>query len=88
MPSARKSTQQKDGIVFCWDSKLNWSCCDLISAAEGREGTGVDEGGGVVVGEGSDELTRGLAGHGDCVSDKDLTKALILGFAKGWHILE
>lgn len=50
MPSARKPTQQKDGIVLCWDSKLNWSCCDLISAAEGREGTGVDEGGGVVVG--------------------------------------
>lgn len=56
MPSARKPSQQKDGIFFCWYSKLEWSCCDLISAAEGKGGTGVGEGGGVV-GEGSDELT-------------------------------
>lgn len=67
MPSARKPAQQRDGIFFCWYSKLKWSCCDLISAAEGKGGTGEVEGGGVVVREGSIELTLGLGRHGDCI---------------------
>lgn len=33
--------------------------------------------------EGSDELTLGLARHGDCVSDKVLGEALIVSFCKG-----
>lgn len=83
MPSARKPTQQKDGIIFCWYSKLKWSCCELISAAEGKGGTAIGEGGGVVLGEGSDELTLGLARYGDCVSDKVHGVPLIVGFCKG-----
>lgn len=83
MPSARKRTQQKDGIIFCWYSKLKWSCCDLISAAEGKGVTGIGERGRVVVGEGSDELTLGLARYGDCVSDKVHRVALTVVFCKG-----
>lgn len=35
------------------------------------------------MGEGSDELTLGLARYGDCVSDKVHGVALIVGFCKG-----
>lgn len=60
MPSARKPRQQKDGLVFCWGSERNWSCRDLVSAAEGARGAGgVDMGEGVVVGGGSAKLPLG-----------------------------
>ena len=84
MPSARKPTQQKDRLVFYWASELDWSCRDLVSAAEGARGAeGVDAGGGVVVGEGSAELPLGVARHGGCAAAKVHGGALILGFCKG-----
>lgn len=82
MPYARKPAQQRDEIFYFWYSKLKWSCCDLISAAEGKGGTGEGEGG-VAVREGSDEPTLGLGRHGDCVSDKVRGMDLIVGFCKG-----
>lgn len=83
VPSARRLTRQKDWLVFCWASGLNWSCCGLVSAAEGAKGAGgVDVGEGVVVGEGSAQLPLGVARHGGCAAAKVHGGALILVFCK------